>query len=429
MSLKMEFVGRAVAPDANISALCREYGITRQTGHKWLRRFQQQGPDGLEESSRRPQSTPLATAEDMVVAIVEAREAHPRWGAHKLRLLLARRYREQTPSERTIARVLDRFDMVRKRKRMPHVNVVLEAPCVTATAPNDVWTVDFKGWWRARNKERCEPLTVRDAFSRKVLAIVVLDSTKGAAVREVFERLFRRYGVPRAIQCDNGTPFVCVRARGGLSVLSAWWVSLGIELVRSRAGCPQDNGGHERMHRDMAADLELSPAASRREQQLACDKWRQEFNYVRPHDAIGGKTPAEVYTKSNREMCPRVALHPHGWSTRTVNRNGCVKVGKVDYFVSQSLSGHRLAFEPIGGFQHRLWFYELDLGVIEIAPQELPRSLLQGSSHRNGRSGTNTAVSANTATTCSSKRKDRLLSPTAKKTSSGSTRKSQRNHA
>lgn len=251
MSLKMEFVRRAVAPDANISALCREYGITRQTGHKWLRRFQRQGPDGLEESSRRPQSTPLATAEDMVVAIVEAREAHPRWGAHKLRLLLARRYGEQTPSERTIARVLDRFDMVRKRKRMPHVNVVLEAPCVTATAPNDVWTVDFKGWWRARNKERCEPLTVRDAFSRKVLAIVVLDGTKGAAVREVFERLFRRYGVPRAIQCDNGTPFVCVRARGGLSVLSAWWVSLGIELARSRAGCPQDNGGHERMHAEL----------------------------------------------------------------------------------------------------------------------------------------------------------------------------------
>jgi transposase InsO family protein len=429
MSLKMEFVGRAVAPDANISALCREYGITRQTGHKWLRRFERQGPDGLEERSRRPQSTPLGTAEDMVVAIVEAREAHPRWGAHKLRLLLARRYREQTPSERTIARVLDRFDMVRKRKRRPHVNVVLEAPCVTATAPNDVWTVDFKGWWRARNKERCEPLTVRDAFSRKVLAIVVLDGTKGSAVREVFERLFRRYGVPRAIQCDNGTPFVCVRARGGLSVLSAWWVSLGIELVRSRAGCPQDNGGHERMHRDMAADLEFSPAASRRGQQLASDKWRYEFNYVRPHDAIGGKTPAEVYTKSSRRMCPRVALYPDGWSTRTVNSNGCIKVGKVDYFVSQSLSGHRLAFEPIGGFQHRLWFYELDLGLIEIAPQELPSSLLHGTSRRMGRSGTNTASSASTATTDGSTRKGGRLSPTTKKAAVRSMRKPKRNGA
>ncbi len=422
MSLKMEFVRRASAPDANISALCREHGITRQTGHKWLRRFQRQGPDGLEERSRRPQSTPLATAEDVVVAIVKAREAHPRWGAHKLRLVLARRFGEQTPSERTIARVLDRFDMVRKRKRRPHVNVVLEAPCVAVAAPNDVWTVDFKGWWRARNKERCEPLTVRDAFSRKVLAIVVMGSTKGPAVREAFERLFRRHGVPRAIQCDNGTPFVCARARGGLSTLSAWWVSLGIELVRSRSGCPQDNGGHERMHRDMAADLELSPAGSRREQQLACDKWRHEFNHVRPHDAIGGRTPAEVYTKSTRKMCSRVALYPDGWSTRTVARNGCANIGRADYFVSQSVSGHRIAFEPIGGFRHRVWFYELDLGVIEIAPRELPSSLFQAPSHGTGGSGTTTPPVANTATTDASKKVGRL-SPVRKNAAEQPSRK------
>lgn len=390
MSLKMEFVRRAKAPGANISALCREYGIARETGHKWLRRFEKEGHDGLEERSRRPQSTPLATAEDMVVAIVEAREAHPRWGPHKLRLVLMRRYREQTPSERTIARVLNRFDMVRKRKRRPHVNVVLEAPCVAATAPNDIWTVDFKGWWRARNKERCEPLTVRDAFSRKVLAIVVLDGTKGAPVRKVFERLFRRYGVPRAIQCDNGTPFVSVRSRGGLSALSAWWVSLGIELVRSRGGCPQDNGGHERMHKDVAADLELSPAASRREQQRACDKWRQEFNHVRPHDALGGKTPVEVYANSSRMMCRRVALYQDGWCTRTVNGSGCITVGKCRYHVSMALSGHRIALEPLGGFQHRIWFHEIDLGLIEIAPRELPNSLLR-KLHRGSRPRANMA--------------------------------------
>lgn len=427
MSLKMEFVRRAVAPDANVSALCREYGISRQTGHKWLRRFESEGPDGLEERSRRPQSTPLATAEDMVVAIVEAREAHPRWGARKLRLLLARRYKEQTPSERTIARVLDRFDMVRKRKRRGHVSVVLDAPAVAASAPNDVWTVDFKGWWRARNKERCEPLTIRDAFSRMILAIVVLGSTKGAEVREVFERLFRRYGVPRAIQCDNGTPFVCVRARGGISVLSAWWISLGIELVRTRAGCPQDNGGHERMHRDMAADLELAPAASRRDQQRACDKWRQEFNHVRPHDAIGGKTPSEVYTKSTRALRSRVALYPDGWTTRTVKPNGAIAIERVDYFVSQSLSGYRVALEPVGGFQHRIWFYELDLGLIEIAPRELPLSLFERPRHRTGGSRASASSSTNTQTITGSKKKRGRPAPSTKSASERSVRNSKRN--
>jgi putative transposase len=143
------------------------------------------------------------------------------------------------------------------------------------------------------DNSRCEPLTVRDAFSRFVLA-VVLCTTKAVDVRRVFEELFRRYGIPRAIQCDNGTPFSSGRAPAGLSKLSAWWVSLGIQLVRSRPACPQDNGGHERMHRDLRRDVQLAPATTREHQQRALEKWRQEFNHVRSHDALDGKTPAEV---------------------------------------------------------------------------------------------------------------------------------------
>jgi len=164
------------------------------------------------------------------------------------------------------------------------ISVVERAPTVLAQAPNDVWTVDFKGWWRTLNGERCEPLTVRDAFSRYVLATVAC-STKLRDVRPIFERLFARHGVPKAIQCDNGVPFVSVRSRAGLSTLSAWWVSLGIRLVRSRPGCPQDNGGHERMHADVRADVQRHPAATREQQQRQLDRWRQEFNHVRPRCA------------------------------------------------------------------------------------------------------------------------------------------------
>jgi transposase InsO family protein len=373
MSLKLEFVQKATVKGANISALCREYGITRQTGHKWLKRYATQGYDGLEDRSRRPKATPLGTAEDIVASILEAREAHPRWGPHKLSLLLRRRWGPSTPSERTIARVLTRFDMIRQRRpRRVSTHVVSEAPLVDVSAPNDLWTVDFKGWWRARNGERCEPLTVRDAFSRFVLAIDVLPSTAGSAVRVVFERLFRRNGLPKAIQCDNGTPFVSMSSRGGLTGLSAWWVSFGIELVRSRLGCPQDNGGHERMHADMAAEIEALPSASRSLQQRACDKWRQQFNHVRPHDSLGGKTPGEVYGRSDRTARARSMLFPSGWLARRVCRNGSITMHSGDYFVSAALAGHRVGLEPIDALHMRVWFYEMDLGSIEILANDLP---------------------------------------------------------
>jgi transposase InsO family protein len=268
--------------------------------------------------------------------------------------------------------VLTRFDQIRRRhRRQGWFQVATHPPAIEVTSPNDLWTVDFKGWWRARNHQRCEPLTVRDAFSRFVLAIQVLPSTGGAPVRAIFEHLFRRNGVPKAIQCDNGIPFVAVQARGGLSVLSAWWVSLGIELVRSRPGCPQDNGGHERMHADMAAEIEAEPSASRALQQRACDKWRQQFNHVRPHDALDGKTPADVYRRSERALRSRSVLYPAGWYVRLVGRNGCVYLHSDKHFISVSLIGHQVGLEPIGPMHMRVWFYELDLGTIEIVP-DLP---------------------------------------------------------
>jgi putative transposase len=376
MSLKMEFVRRAVAPEANVSALCREYNVSRQTAHKWINRFKESGYDGLEERSRRPRGTPLATAEDLIVAIVESREAHPTWGQHKLRIVLRRRFGEQTPTERTIARVLKRFDLIRRRKPRRSLNLVTQAPRVEVTAPNDLWTVDYKGWWRAGNGERCEPLTVRDAFSRFVLALQVFPSTKASHARRVFERLFKRYGVPKRIQSDNGTPFISVQARGGLTELSVWWIALGIEVIRSRPGCPQDNGGHERMHCDVAKEVEAIPCTGRVSQQRACDKWRQQFNNVRPHDALNDKTPAEVYKPSPCRIRERVALYPSDWIVRKVGRAGHVRIASEQCFLSGPLRGRYVGLQPVDALHWRAWFYEVDLGLIEVAPNQLPDELI-----------------------------------------------------
>jgi len=367
MSQKRDFVERA-AKGERVSTLCREYGVSRQTGHKWIKRFEQHGYDGLEEESRRPRSTPLSTAEELVIATLEAREAHPRWGPYKLHLLLHRRFGEQTPSKRTIARILQRANKIRERRKRSPLSVVERAPAVRTEAPNDVWTVDFKGWWRTLNGDRCEPLTVRDAFSRYLLAAVAC-STKKRDVRPLFENLFRRHGVPKAIQCDNGVPFVAVQSRAGLSSLSAWWVSLGIRLIRSRPGCPQDNGGHERMHADVRADVQAHPAATREEQQRAIDRWRQEFNHVRPHQALDGKTPAEVYkvTERRRAVTHSYAYPKHFYVGR-VTASGVLNFRGDPCRVGAPFGGLQVGIEVLDALRVRIWLHDVDLGIVETLP-------------------------------------------------------------
>jgi transposase InsO family protein len=366
MSLKMEFVQKAMKPHAVMAALCREYGISRETGYKWLNRFKRDGFDGLEEQSRRPASSPLGTAEDLVLAILELREAHPRRGPKKLFVQLQRKFGAVTPSVATIARVLRRFGQVRQRTKFRRLSIVERAPSIRASSCNDIWTVDFKGWWQAKDGARCEPLTVRDAFSRYVLAFKVLPGTSLEPVRAVFIELFRRYGVPNFIQVDNGTPFINMRARGGLTRLSAWWISLGITVIRSRPGCPQDNGGHERMHRDIREDLQALPEASRFAQQRACDRWRQEFNHVRPHEALRGKTPAELYTRSGRRPHRSQFLYPPSWLVRTVTRQGAINVNFAQATAGLALCGERVGLEPLSDDTYRLWFRNVDLGPIKL---------------------------------------------------------------
>ncbi len=368
MSQKLEFIEKASTPGANISALCREYGISRQTGHKWLRRYREQGYVGLSEQSRRPLSSPLTTGEEIVVRILELRDRHSTWGPDKIARVLERSLGAVAPSRSTVSRILQRLGKTRRRRARVRIWGVEGRPRVEVKAPNDLWTIDIKGWWRARNGEKCEPLTVRDAFSRKVLAVTLLARTGAQQVRRVLLDVFERHGLPASIQCDNGPPFVCVRARGGLTLLSAWLISLGIKLVRSRPGCPQDNGGHERMHRDLS-ELELRPAATRRAQQRACDRWMVDFNEVRPHDALGGKTPAEVYRDSNRRsFAPLVPSYPPEWKTRRVSRNGNVSVNDDSVFLSSALVGHIIGLRQEDVLRWHAHFFDVDLGTIEIIP-------------------------------------------------------------
>lgn len=377
MSSKIEFVEKASKPRANVSALCREYGISRQTGHKLIKRFKARGYDGLEEESRRPKSTPLATAEDVVAAVIAIRNRHPRWGARKLMVVLRRSLGDATPGVRTVHRLLKRFGKIRPRRLKPVLSVVESAPKVVVKKPNDLWTIDFKGWWRTTDRQRVDPLTIRDAHSRFVLALELVESCTGDAVRSVMLKIFRRYGLPSAIQCDNGSPFISSQSMGGLTKLSAWWVSLGITLIRSRPASPQDNGGHERMHVDVAGDLESNPSDSVAQQQRACRRWRQVFNHVRPHEALGQRTPSDVYKPSKRRYGVRQISLPVDWPKRRVSINGMISIDGDEVFISTALHGHLVALEHRRGLRYRVWFYDMQIGEVEVArvsPQQLHRA-------------------------------------------------------
>jgi transposase InsO family protein len=367
MSLKLKFIEQACAPGANVSAVCREFGVSRQTGHKWLRRYREQGYLGLVEQSRRPHSSPLVKSEEMVTAIVELRDRRPSWGPDKIARVLMAKFGSDAPARSTVARVLRRLGKVKRRRTPVRVWSVEGKPYVEAKAPNDLWTIDFKGWWRARNGQRCEPLTVRDAFSRYVLTVRLMSSINGSKVRRVLQRLFEEHGVPAAIQCDNGPPWVSVLARGGLTKLSVWLLSLGIRLIRSRPACPQDNGGHERMHRDLG-ELQLTPAKSRRAQQPQCDRWAVDFNHVRPHAALGGKTPAEVYRPAERRpVAPRMPSYPPEWRTRRVTKKGVLCFQGDHVRLGKSLGRQLVGLRYENGLRWRAFYFEVDLGIVEIA--------------------------------------------------------------
>ena len=360
MNQRTEFVLQAIKTD-NFLELCREYGISSKTGYKWKERFLEHGLSGLSELSRRPKSSPKGLDEAVVCEIVRLKQRHRHWGPRKIRKVYERLH-EQSPSESSFKRVLERAGLVQPRRlRARHQSGRLFTGR-KATTPNEVWTVDFKGWWYAQG-QRCEPLTVRDEFSRYVLELRAMADARTQSVRACFERLFEQHGMPEAIRSDNGAPFASDQGVLGLSRLSAWWVVLGIDLERGRPGCPQDNGGHERLPLDVERELRGAELA---EQQAGFDEWRGIFNQERPHEALGMRCPAEVYTKSERkyEGTPD-DLEYLGMDSRKVAKWGSISWASRWVFISGALAGWSVGLEPCGEARHNVWFGRLLLGQVE----------------------------------------------------------------
>jgi putative transposase len=370
MDLKMEFVRKALQPGTNFRALCREAGISPKTGYKWKERFLGQGRTGLHDESRRPKSSPTQLPEGVVCELVRLKQAHRAWGPRKIRQLYIRLH-GSAPCESSCKRILSKAGLVEPRRLRSHYAVGRLTSTIKVEAPNDLWTVDFKGWWRISNGQRCEPLTVRDAYSRFILTIRAMTTTASDAVRSEFEHLFTEYGLPRAIRSDNGTPFATNNGLFGLTRLSAWWMLLGISLDRIRPGHPGDNGDHERMHRDIGGEIEGLISGGLLEQQAALDLWRKTFNCERPHEALNMRTPSELYRRSQKHYdgTPISITYDGSMAVRRVRPTGGIKVHSNEIFISQSLAGLDLGLRSIENDRVEVWFAYNYLGFIDLTTE------------------------------------------------------------
>jgi putative transposase len=363
MDQRIEFAMKAVIT-GNFRQLCREYGISAKTGYKWRERFLRYGWEGMAEESRRPHGHAAQLSEAVVCEMVRLKQAHPHWGPRKIQALYGRQHEgRELPSESSFKRVLERAGLTKPRRVRRSEPGGRLAQGRKAEKPNDIWTVDFKGWWKDAQGLRVEPLTVRDEHSRMLLEMRLLADSCGQTVRECFERLFREHGLPGAIRSDNGAPFAS-RGLLGLSKLSAWWLALGIDLERSRPGCPQDNGAHERMHRDVRQELQAGRIGR---DQPAFDLWRQEYNTERPHEALGMKTPAEIYRRSERAYAGAPQEIDYGGAqTRLVNHNtGAIKYEGTSLFITTALGGWCVGLKPRNDNMVEVWFSRLLLGHID----------------------------------------------------------------
>lgn len=281
----------------SMTELCQRFGVSRPTGYKWLGRYREEGLPALADRSRAPKRCPHQTPPEIEALLIACRKKHPRWGPKKLLAYLQRRHPDLAlPAASTIGAILKRHGLTQPRRPWRSVRHP-GASSLETTAPNQVWTADFKGQFKTLDGVYCYPLTLCDAHSRFVLRVEALLSVKQKGAFPVFEHLFRKRGLPKAIRTDNGVPFA-TQALCGLSRLSVWWIKLSVDHQRIEPGRPQQNGRHERMHRTLKAETTRPSEKNRFEQQGRFDRFQREFNRERPHEALSGDVPASSYEAS-----------------------------------------------------------------------------------------------------------------------------------
>ena len=371
---RMRFVIAAEKHEEVFASLCRRFGVSRRVGYKWLARYQEGGVEGLWDHSRAPLHHPQAIADELAERCLAVRRAHPSWGPLKVRAYLARRSPgKDWPAASTIGALFDREGLTVKRK-LRRRSPPSSAPFADCGAANDVWCIDFKGWFLTGDGKRCEPLTITDAYSRYLLRCQALARTDTEHVWPVLDAAFREFGLPNYLRSDNGSPFAS-RGAGGLCRLSVKLIKAGVMPERIAPGKPQQNGRHERMHLTLLQDVAKPPAPNMREQLERLRSFQQIYNEERPHQALDNATPADRYQASPRRFKGVLRKPDYGadQDVRSVRYNGDIKWQGSTIYINEALVG-----EPVGLTENETgWsvsYGPILLGTIERGGDRLCRS-------------------------------------------------------
>jgi putative transposase len=377
MDERLRFVARLLEGE-KMAPLCAEFGISRKTGYKIFDRYKSCGIDALTDRSRRPYRQANRLPAPVEATIVRLKREYPGWGAPKIREKLRQQAipAMQLPAISTVHAVLDRYGLVKRRRRRR--GVVAATALSRPDEPNALWCADYKGEFMLRNRRYCYPLTLTDFATRYLLVCEALPSTQASFAFTVFERAFKDFGLPRTIRTDNGLPFAAPTALYRLSKLSVWWLRLGIQFERIQPGHPQQNGRHERMHLTLKREATKPAADNMLQQQARFDAFVARYNQERPHAALDMKVPADLYDPSPRRYRGLEDLtYPFHDVTITVTHCGriCFQGRKIN--LSHALAGQNVGVTQVGD---RVWlvsFMQYDLGyfddeAIRVEPIENP---------------------------------------------------------
>ena len=363
---RIQLIGDWLRGEYSITDLSNLYEVSRNTVYKWIERYDTSGPNGLLERSRAPGSRPNAIPSKTVDAIVTAKLSHQKWGPKKVMEWLRERHPEDRwPANSTVGDILKREGLVtprKKRRRTPPYT----QPFNRCDRPNQVWSADYKGQFKTGDGRLCYPLTITDNRSRYLLECRGLSHPTFEETQPWFEWVFREYGLPEAIRTDNGIPFASV-ALGGLSMLSVWFIKLGIKPERIEPGHPEQNGRHERMHRTLKEATASPPRNNLHEQQRAFEAFEHEYNYERPHEALGQKPPACIYEPSERPYPIRVPKveYDHDVVVKRVRHSGELYWKGKYIHISQALAREPIALKQIDEHLWEISFSSYSLGMLD----------------------------------------------------------------
>ena len=373
---KLDFINACLQEQASFTELCQKYEISRKTGYKWLKRFQENGKEGLNEHARTPLTNPHEVTDDIITKILEVKSQYRHFGPKKIHAVLG--HREpllRLPCINTIGNILSRHGLViprRFRRRVPAT-----APLGHCLEANNVWSYDFKGWFKTENGQKCEPFTLSDQHTRYLLRCSSLRSKTAKDVWSVFASTFMEYGLPNRVRSDNGSPFA-TNGAGRLSSLSVLLIKAGVIPEWISPGKPQENGRHERLHLTLQAETACPPAKTLNEQEKRFRQFQYYYNHERPHEALRQQTPSSMYTPSGRVWDGKLRSPEYSepYETRKVGINGLITWKNREIFISETLYKECVGIIEQGDGDFNVYYGPIFLGQINLRKEFIKDKLI-----------------------------------------------------